>query len=112
VSRYGCPQSPPELVVFGGTRSVRHADGTVTCACAPRIRGATLGVVFSLHRAENGIEYTRPDAEASACVEARTAPEHAHAAAQMMPTEARMRTFLPRLQLPPFAGAHRRERVS
>jgi hypothetical protein len=76
------------------------------------MRGATFGVAFPLQNAENGSENTRPDAEASACVEAATAPEHAHAAAQMTPTEARMRTFLPRFPLPPLAGAHRRLRVS
>jgi hypothetical protein len=55
--------------------------------------GATFGVAFSLQSDENGSEYTRPDDEASACVEAtNAAAEHAHKIAQMTPTKARMRT--------------------
>ena len=78
--------------MFGGTSSVRHADGTVTCAWAPRMCGATFGVAFSLQSDENGNEYTRPDDEASAWVEARTAAEQAHKIAQMTPTKSRIRT--------------------
>jgi hypothetical protein len=62
-------------------------------------------VVLALQNAENGIEYTRPDGEPSACVEAATAPEHAHTAAQMTLTEVRIRTFLPRFPRPPLAAA-------
>jgi hypothetical protein len=78
--------------------------------------GATLtalGVDFALQNSENASEYTRPDAEASACVEAATATEQAHAATQMRPTEARKRTLLlPRVRAPSLAGAHSRKRPS